>query len=98
MATHSSILAWEIPRTEEPRGLQPMGLQSQTRHPAQQSSKGLDELMNLRRSEKCQVHCKNSQRNMVNSILFPLKILLLLLFGMETSSADKDQFPTASCV
>ena len=32
MATHSSILAWEIPRTEEPSGLQPVGLQeSQTR-------------------------------------------------------------------
>ena len=27
MATHSSILAWEIPRTEEPGGLQPLGLQ-----------------------------------------------------------------------
>ena len=27
MATHSSILAWEIPCTEEPGGLQPMGLQ-----------------------------------------------------------------------
>ena len=26
MATHSSILAWEIPRTEEPGGLQSMGL------------------------------------------------------------------------
>ena len=26
-ATHSSILAWEIPRTEEPGGLQPMGWQ-----------------------------------------------------------------------
>ena len=25
MATHSSILAWEIPWTEEPGGLQPMG-------------------------------------------------------------------------
>ena len=25
MATQSSILAWEIPRTEEPGGLQPMG-------------------------------------------------------------------------
>ena len=24
MATHSSILAWRIPRTEEPSGLQPM--------------------------------------------------------------------------
>ena len=26
-ATHSSILAWRIPWTEEPGGLQPMGLQ-----------------------------------------------------------------------
>ena len=30
VATHSSILAWEIPRTEEPGGLQSMGSQSQT--------------------------------------------------------------------
>ena len=28
MATHSSILAWEIPWTEEPGWLQSMGLQS----------------------------------------------------------------------
>ena len=27
MATHSSILAWRIPRTEEPVGLQSMGSQ-----------------------------------------------------------------------
>ena len=27
MVTHSSILAWEIPWTEEPGGLQSMGLQ-----------------------------------------------------------------------
>ena len=32
MASHSSILAWEIPWTEEPGGLQYMGLQkSQTK-------------------------------------------------------------------
>ena len=32
MATHSSILAWEIPRTEEPGGLQSMeSPKSQTR-------------------------------------------------------------------
>ena len=30
MATHSSILAWEIPWTEEPSGLEIKGLQSQT--------------------------------------------------------------------
>ena len=30
-ATHSSILAWEIPRTEEPGGLQSTGWQSRTR-------------------------------------------------------------------
>ena len=29
-AAHSSILAWRIPRTEEPGRLQPMRLQSQT--------------------------------------------------------------------
>ena len=27
MTTHSSILAWKIPQTEEPNGLQSMGLQ-----------------------------------------------------------------------
>ena len=27
MATHSSILAWDIPRTQEPGGPQSMGLQ-----------------------------------------------------------------------
>ena len=27
MATHSGILAWEIPQTEEPGGLYSMGLQ-----------------------------------------------------------------------
>ena len=31
MATHFSVLAWEIPMTEEPGRLQPIGSQSQTR-------------------------------------------------------------------
>ena len=31
MAAHSSILAWRIPWTEEPRGLSSMGSQSRTR-------------------------------------------------------------------
>ena len=31
MATHSSILAWKIPWTEEPGGLQSMGWQIWTR-------------------------------------------------------------------
>ena len=31
MATHSSILAWEIPWTEEPGGLQSMELQKNQR-------------------------------------------------------------------
>ena len=30
MATHSSIISWRIPWTEEPSGLQSTGLQSQT--------------------------------------------------------------------
>ena len=31
VATHSSVLAWRIPRTEEPGGLQSVGSQSRTR-------------------------------------------------------------------
>ena len=31
MATHSSVLAWRIPGTEEPGGLPSMGSQSRTR-------------------------------------------------------------------
>ena len=31
MATHSSILAWRVPWTEEPGGLQSVGSQSRTR-------------------------------------------------------------------
>ena len=30
METHSSILAWEIPRTEEPGGLQSMGVSKES--------------------------------------------------------------------
>ena len=32
MATHSNILAWEIPRTEEHGGLQSMGVAKTVRH------------------------------------------------------------------
>ena len=32
MATHSSMLAWRIPWTEEPGGLQSMGLQTVKRN------------------------------------------------------------------
>ena len=34
MATHSSILAWKVPRTEEPCGLQFMGSQQAGHHRA----------------------------------------------------------------
>ena len=44
LATHSSILAWRIPRTEEPGGLHPMGLQytteQLTRHLVTEIQKG----------------------------------------------------------
>ena len=43
MATHSSILAWEIPRTEESGGLQSMGVTKvrQNRVTKQQCFKGM---------------------------------------------------------
>ena len=46
MATHSSILAWEIPWTEEPGGLQSLGLQKVEHESAtkQQQQDNLNEM------------------------------------------------------
>ena len=50
MATRASILAWEIPRTEEPGGLQPTGPQTvrhnRARMPFQSISRGAMEFKN----------------------------------------------------
>ena len=46
MATHSSILAWEIPWTEEPGGLQSMG-----------SQRVGDDLMTKRQQQQCDHMC-----------------------------------------
>ena len=48
MATHSSILAWRIPWTEEPGGLQSKGSQSQTRLKQLKVLKQLKELKRLK--------------------------------------------------
>ena len=42
MATHSSILAWKIPWTEEPGGLQSMGV---TKNQTQMSERAQDNLL-----------------------------------------------------
>ena len=47
MATHSSILAWRIPRTEEPGELQSMGLQRVGHNWAHQEQKGLEALQTI---------------------------------------------------
>ena len=41
MATHSSILAWEIPWTEKPGGLWFMGSQRETTEATEHSTQGL---------------------------------------------------------
>ena len=43
MATHSSVLAWRIPWTEEPGGLQSMGSQETDTIEATQRSTAMDE-------------------------------------------------------
>ena len=50
MATHSSILAWEVPWTEEPGGLESMGvIKSQTRRSTPQDIFGQRErILSLR--------------------------------------------------
>ena len=50
MATQSSILAWEIPRTEEPGGLQSMGLQ-RVRHNLATQRKLMEKVQHIRTTE-----------------------------------------------
>ena len=51
MATHSSVLAWRIPGTEEPGGLPSPGSQSQTRLKRLGSSSGRADLLGLQSGE-----------------------------------------------
>ena len=63
MTTHSSILAWRIPRTEEPGGLQSMGSQSQKQlkrlsmqalkdyHPGDSTSRSSEKQLQRRRGK-----------------------------------------------
>ena len=44
MATHSSILAWRIPRTEEPGGLQSMGSQRVGHDSVHTHTRGLENI------------------------------------------------------
>ena len=62
MTTHSSTLAWEIPRREEPGGLQSMGLQkSQTQLKDSTTIAILLEVIYLRDETLCS--CKNLHMN-----------------------------------
>ena len=67
MATHSSILAWRIPWTAEPSGLQSMGLQqSDTTEPLSLSGN--------RNTVLCDILC------MSECIIFPLAQRILTIF------------------
>ena len=48
MATHSSVLAWEIPWTEEPGGLQSMGSQRVRHNLATKQQQNLKYAINKR--------------------------------------------------
>ena len=61
MKTHSSILAWEIPWTEEPGGLQSMGSQ-RVGHNYNYSHKLGEEFMNPKQNIFLCIH-KNEKKN-----------------------------------
>ena len=65
MATHSRILAWEIPQTEEPGGLQSMGSQ-RVRHrqtTKQQQSQTTGESQNFRTKGMLNLATERDRRN-----------------------------------
>ena len=61
MTTHSSILAWRIPQTEEPGGLQSMGSQRAGHDRVTKQSQYLRSQMTLRTSCQRARHCSPGQ-------------------------------------
>ena len=55
MATHSSILAWEVPWTEEPGGLQSMGSQESWTRFSGETTKLTNDNNNVKKSWKQEV-------------------------------------------
>ena len=60
MATHSSILAWKIPWTEEPGGLQSMGSQ-RVRHSRKEHDHDTTEWYNMKKKKHVTHRKKSSQ-------------------------------------
>ena len=73
MATHSSVLAWRIPRTEEPGGLQSVGSQ-RVRHDGSNlsCSHAEQELQNCFAAFKDKLGSKLTQRQLVGPWCFKL--------------------------
>ena len=90
MATHSGILAWKIPWTEEPRRLQSIGSQRvghdwRTAHTHMRAhththTHGWDKEVRIRHEKTCAIYYKCPEVSPVWRVFFPtFKILLFFL-------------------
>ena len=85
MATHSSILAWEIPWTEEPGGLQSMGSQ-RVRQNEQLSLSLFDKLLQISEDNLSLSHMilsGTSQLDFEDSFSKCLAVLLVLAVNWD---------------
>ena len=81
MATHSSILAWEIPGTEEPGGLQSMGSKkSQTRLRSKKQQQG-GKLVSCGAA----ISCTSARRN--SFALLWVKIIWIIIISLQLISS-----------
>ena len=78
MATHPSILAWRIPWTEEPGGLQPMGLQRVGHYwetnPEPNGSNLMNNLWWVRRNS----HCLHPSPSLQPSVFSPVRTYVII--------------------
>ena len=86
MATHSSILAWEIPRTEESGGLQSMGLQRVEHDLATKQQECIHTLMYM---WGCTCVCDREKRNGEVKANCQEKFEVFINLQMETGAVPK---------
>ena len=102
VATHLSIVAWRIPWTEEPGGLQSLGLQSQTRlSDLKKKKKALDQCVSRKLAVSNHIPlCVEGQRRnqIVCTIAFIFPLLSLLSYLSWFSGAQTPVSLGSTCV
>ena len=88
MGTHSSILAWEVPWTEEPGGLQSMELQRVRHGQAQSTCAYLRAVPCVEEQSRVHTHCRQSKERKISKLNYARSVSCSHLVNHKCSGGN----------